>query len=75
MKVEYSPDVDAMVITLDEGRPKFGKEVGEGIIIHYSEEEKPIEIEILDARAILFSFLDAVIQKARKGKPPSITPQ
>ena len=67
-KVEYSPDVDALVITLSEEKPEYGEDVGENIMIHFSKEGKPIEIEILDASELLISSMKAITLKAREQK-------
>jgi uncharacterized protein YuzE len=64
-KVEYSPDVDALVITLSEEKPEYGEDVGENIIIHFSKGGKPVEIEILDASQLLISSMEAITLKAR----------
>lgn len=65
-KVEYSPDVDALVITLSEGKPEYGEEVGENIIIHYARDGKPVEIEILDASELVISSMEAITLKAKE---------
>jgi uncharacterized protein YuzE len=65
-KVEYSPDVDALVITLSEEKPEYGEDVGENIIIHFSKSGKPVEIEILDASQLLISSMKAITLKARE---------
>jgi len=65
-KVEYSPDVDALVITLNEKKPEYGKEVGENIIIHYARDGKPVEIEILNASELVISSMEAITLKAKE---------
>jgi len=65
-KVEYSPDVDALVITLSERKPEYGEEVGENIIIHYARDGKPVEIEILDASELVISSMEAITLKAKE---------
>ena len=42
-RVEYSPDVDALVIQLSEEKPAFGEDVAESIITHFSKHGKPVE--------------------------------
>lgn len=64
--MEYSPDVDALVITLGEERPEYGEEVGENIIIHYARGGRPIEVEILDASEVVISSVEAIALKARE---------
>jgi len=65
-RVEYSPDVDALVITLGEEKTAFGEEIGESIIIHFSKDGKPVELEILDASELLVSSVQAITRKARE---------
>ena len=66
VKVEYSADVDALIITLREEKPEYGEDIGNGIIIHYSADGRPVEIEILDAGKILTSSIQAIIQTAKR---------
>ncbi len=65
-KVEYSPDVDALVITLNEGKPEYGEEIGDNIIIHYAKDGRPVEVEILDASELVISSVEAIALKARE---------
>lgn len=65
-RVEYSPDADALVITLSEEKTAFGEDIGESIIIHFSKDGKPVEIEILDASELLVSSMQAITLKARE---------
>lgn len=65
-KVEYSPDADALVITLSEEKPKYGEEVGENIIVHFSSDSKPVEIEMLNASELIISSMEAIAVKARE---------
>lgn len=53
MQIRYSPDADAMIIKLREGKPEDSRDVAEGIIAHYSKDKKILEIEILDASKIV----------------------
>ena len=66
MKVEYDPEVDILLITLKEEKPVHGEDAGEGIIIHFSEENEPLEIEILDAKEKLLDWLSAVLKARAK---------
>jgi uncharacterized protein YuzE len=65
-KVEYSPDVDAVVITLSDQKPKYGEEVGENIIVHFSDDGRPVEIEMLNASELIISSMEAIAVKARE---------
>ena len=55
MKIAYSRDADVLTIQLSEGRPSDSADVAEGVIVHLSEKGRPLEIEILDASAIIDS--------------------
>jgi len=68
-RVEYSPDVNALVVTLSDEKPEYGEDVGENIIIHFSKGGRPVEVEILDASELLISSMEAITLKAR-GKAP-----
>jgi len=49
MQIKYSPDADALIIRLRDGKPVDSVDLAEGIIAHYSKDKKILEIEILDA--------------------------
>lgn len=49
MQIKYSPDADALIIKLKEGKLVDSQDICECIIVHYSEKKEPLEIEILDA--------------------------
>ena len=50
MKVTYDKEVDAVFMRLSQKRPKGAIELQEGIILHVTEDEKIVGIEILNAR-------------------------
>ena len=52
-QIRYSPDADVLVISLRTGRPYDSNDLCEGIIVHYGEDEAPLQIEILDASRII----------------------
>ena len=58
MKIKYSPDADALIIGLKNGKIVDSEDISECIIVHYSEQKEPLEIEILDASKLV--NLDAV---------------
>ena len=53
MQIKYSPDADALIIRLREGKPVDSVDFAEGIIAHYSDDRKILEIEILDASKVV----------------------
>jgi len=65
-KVEYSSDVDTLVIILSDERSEYGEDVGGNIIIHYAKGGRPVEIEILDASELVISSVEAIALKARE---------
>ena len=52
MDYTYDSGTDILVITLRKGRPDFGEQRG-NIIAHYNKSGKPVQLEILDARATI----------------------
>ncbi len=53
MQIKYSLDADALIIRLRDGKPVDSIDIAEGIIVHYSEDKKILEIEILDASKVV----------------------
>lgn len=53
MKIVYSRDADVLTIQLGEGQPFDSTDMAEGVIVHLSENGRPLEIEILDASKII----------------------
>lgn len=49
MLVHYDEEADAAYIELSSERPQGGVEVGEGIILHVTEDGQIVALEILDA--------------------------
>ena len=49
MQIKYSPNADALMIRLKDGDIVDSIDLCEGIIPHYSKDNKIIKIEILDA--------------------------
>jgi uncharacterized protein YuzE len=53
MRVKYSPEADVLLIELREGKLADSQDIAEGIIVHYTEDKQPLEIEILDASKVV----------------------
>ena len=53
MKIAYARDADVLTIQLSDGQPADSTDVAEGVIVHLSENGRPLEIEILDASTII----------------------
>lgn len=58
MKYKYDPETDILVIELSREKPGFAEQKG-SIITHYSKENKPVELEILDASSTALEILKA----------------
>lgn len=48
MKITYDPKIDAVYIQFQEGEYTISKEIGDGIVVDYTEEGKVMGIEILE---------------------------
>lgn len=53
MQIRYSLDVDVLVIRFKEGRLVDSVDVVECVIAHISEDNKVLEIEVLDASKVV----------------------
>jgi hypothetical protein len=51
-KISYSKDVDTLVIELSEAPIAYAEDEGR-VILHYSEDEKLVMVEILDFRRLM----------------------
>ena len=59
MKYKYDKQTDILVIELRRQRPDFAEQSG-NIITHYSQDNKPVEIEILDATRTAHDMMKAI---------------
>jgi uncharacterized protein YuzE len=66
LKVKYSPDADAMVITVKPGKPDHGDETAPGVIMHYNKEDELVEIEILDASELISATVREMAKTTRE---------
>ena len=62
LKIKYSPDADAIVISVRAGRPAYGDEMAPGVIMHYDKKNQLVEIELLDAS----EFVSAAVREMAK---------
>jgi uncharacterized protein YuzE len=70
MKVSYDRDADVLVIELSDEDIDHAEEVGP-LIIHFSKDNKPVLIEILDASEFLAEITKISI-KARNKEPVDV---
>ena len=66
LKIKYSPDADAMVITVRPGRPDYGDETAPGVILHYNKKDELVEIEILDASELVSATVREMAKTTRE---------
>lgn len=60
MKYKYDKETDTMVIALSKEKPDFTEQKGD-IITHYTKQNKPVELEILNASKITIEMLKAML--------------
>lgn len=69
MKTKYDKDVDVLLIKIRDENPAYGKDIGGGVIVHYSKDKVSVEIEILDAKRYLIDW----VKQALEAKPTPAT--
>ncbi|MBU2100670.1 DUF2283 domain-containing protein [Candidatus Micrarchaeota archaeon] len=62
MKYKYDKQTDIMIIELSTEKPDFAEQEGD-IITHYTKENKPVEIEILNASKTTIDMLKAMLPR------------
>jgi uncharacterized protein YuzE len=62
MLYSYDQETDILTIRLAEEKPDFGEQ-RENIITHYDKENKPVEIEILDASKTVLKILETIVKR------------
>lgn len=62
MNALYDKDVDILLIKLNNNKPKYGEEIGDGIIVHFDKNKVPVEIEILKAKKYLVNWLEQALE-------------
>ena len=62
MKAEYDKDVDVLLIKLNNNKPEYGEDIGDGIVIHFDKNKLPVEIEILKAKKYLVNWLEQALE-------------
>lgn len=59
-RIRYSKDVDALLIELSDKTIDYAEDAGQ-IIVHFTKDEEPVLIEILDAKEFLLRSLSTVV--------------
>jgi len=60
-KISYSKDVDALLIELSDKQIDYAEEEGQ-MIIHFSKDDEPVLLEILDAKDFILSSLSSFLR-------------
>lgn len=60
MEFEYDQEADVLLIRLSDRKPDFGEQEGP-VITHYTEDNKPVQIEILDASETALGMIQAML--------------
>ncbi len=61
MKISYDREQDILLLELSSKLIKFAEKMGP-IIVHFSEDEKPVLLEILDASEFITTALKVYLQ-------------
>ena len=59
MKFKYDKESDILLIELSKEKPDFAEQKG-NIITHYNRQNKPVEIEILNAKKTTTKMMEAI---------------
>jgi uncharacterized protein YuzE len=70
MKVQYNREDDVLMIRLSKGKIDHAEEV-DGLIVHFSNEDRPLVLEILDASDFL-ARLAKITAKVRPGESVAV---
>lgn len=61
-KIKYSKDVDVLLIEFSDKKIDHAEEKGQ-VIIHFSEDDEPVLLEILDAKEFVLNSLESVMRE------------
>ena len=67
-KISYSKDVDALLIELSDKQINYAEEEGQ-MIIHFSKDDEPVLLEILDAKDFVLSSLSSLMKEKEVAIP------
>jgi len=68
MKAYYDKEVDVLLIKINNNKPDYGEDIGEGIILHFDKNKTPVEIEILDGKKYLVNWIEQALEVKDKPK-------
>ncbi len=67
MKVRYDREDDVLTLLLADGVVDHAEEV-DGVIVHFTKDDRPLLLELLDASELL-AQLNRIAARARTGEP------
>ncbi len=62
IKIQYSRDVDVLLVTLSDKKIDYAQEEGQ-LIIHFTKDHEPVLLEILDAKDFILHSLSSVMKE------------
>jgi len=68
MKAHYDKEADVLLIKINNNKPEYGEDIGDGIVIHFDKNKTPVEIEILDAKKYLADWVGQALEVKTKHK-------
>ncbi len=72
MKAYYDKDVDVLLIRLNDNKPEYGEDIGDGIIVHFDKNKIPVEVEILGAKKYLVNWLEQALEVKTRSPIPAV---
>jgi uncharacterized protein YuzE len=70
MKISYDREQDILLLELSSKPIKFAEKMGP-VIVHFTEDEKPILLEILDASEFITTALKVSLQSKQEKLQPA----
>lgn len=67
-KIRYSKDADVLLIKLSDKAIDYAEEEGQ-VIIHFSKDDEPVLIEILDAKEFVLGSISSIIKEKEVAIP------
>lgn len=72
MKAYYDKEVDVLLIRLNDNKPEYGEDIGDGIIVHFDKNKIPVEVEILGAKKYLVNWLEQALEVKTRSPIPAV---
>ena len=69
MNAQYDPEVDIITIIIHEDKLDHGEDIGDGVIVHYNKDNRPVEIEILNAKNRLVDWITIALNADKQSVP------